>query len=416
MAAANPTTHDAIIKHLYPDPNDIVRAMYENNPLWAMLKKDYSGYGKNWHMPIRIAHTAGRSHTFNNAKTNKAGTVVVELQINVGSNFSLYSVDGKLQRQTSNDKGAFVEAFEFELEGALDAMNRNLGYEPYFNGGGSIGAIQTAGTTLASQLVTLQKPDDIVKFEKGQRLQLATTDGTSGSVKVGAMTVATVDRDAGTFTIVEASISAAIPTASNNSNTTFGDYIFTDGDFGLGVKGLDAWIPATAPAVGGGDSFFGLDRSADPSRLAGSRVDGRGLSPEEQLLKACQVSTRNGGKISHFFMNDIDFLALDLALGSRKMYADAKTEVGIGFTGIKVATGYGFVECFADYNCPQGIAYGIDLKQWAMKGPGQFPFIDSRDGTKILREDAADAYEGRVIGYYQMICKKPAGQVRLRLV
>ena len=58
MSAATPTTHHAIIKHMYPDPNDVLIAMYENNTAFAMLKKSFDGYGKSWHMPVRIAHTA----------------------------------------------------------------------------------------------------------------------------------------------------------------------------------------------------------------------------------------------------------------------------------------------------------------------------------------------------------------------
>jgi hypothetical protein len=407
MGAANPTTHDAMLKELYPTPNEILRLMYENNTAFALMKKDFEGYGREWDLPVRIAHTAGRSHTYQNAKNNKAGTQVVQFKVSVGQNYSLYSVDGKLQRQTSNNKGAFVEAFEFELEGAMDAMNRNFGYEVYGNGGGSIGKI-SSGSNTGTATITLDNINDIVKFEKGQVLATSLTDGTSGSVKAGTVTVASVDRELGTITAT-GNWTAGIATAAAS------DFIFTDGDFGQGIKGFDAWIPATAPVVGGGDLFFGLDRSADPTRLAGSRVDLRTFGPEEQLQKACQVSTRNGGKLSHIFYNDIDFLNLDLALGSRRQYVDVKTDVGIGFSGIRVATGYGTVEVFADYNCKQGVGYGVDLKQWSLKGPGNFPFIDARDGGKILREDAADAFEGRVVGYYQMQCKKVAGSVRMQL-
>ena len=70
---------------------------------------------------------------------------------------------------------------------------------------------------------------------------------------------------------------------------------------------------------------------------------------------------------------------------------------------------------FGDYNATQGVGWGVELKNWELKGPGQFPFIDARDGQKILREDAADAFEGRIIGYYQQVCKKVAGTVRGRL-
>lgn len=406
MAAATPTTHDAIIKHVYPDPSEVQKAMYENNTLYAMLKKDYSGSGKQWHLPIRIAHTAGRSHDFTTAKANKAGTKVVELAITTASNYSLYSVDGKLIRETRDNKGAFVEAFEFELEGAMDAMARNFGYDVYGNGDGVIGRF-TAGVTLTGATFTLLNIDDIVKFEAGQYLQLSAANGSTVSAKAGQIQVSSVDRDTGIVTLT-GNINAGVPTAAAS------DYIVPSGDAGAGVKGCDAWIPATAPTAG--DSFFGLDRSQDASRLAGSRVAGAGLSPEEQLQKACQVAQRNGGKLTHFFWNDKNFLDLVLSLGTRKEYADTKTDVGVSFTGVKVYTGMGTVEVYSDYNCPVDVAYGVDLKQWSLKGLGQFPFIDATDGTRILREDAADAYEGRIKAYYQMQCKKVAGSVRLALV
>ncbi len=408
MSAATPTTHDAIIKHLYPDPNEVLIAMYENNTLFAMLKKSFDGYGKNWHLPVRIAHTAGRSHSFDRAKANKAASTVVEYQINVTSNYSLYSVDGRLQRQTANSKGAFVEAFEFELDSAMDAMKRNMGYEPYLNGGGAIGQI-SAGSNVATATITLANINDIVKFEKNQPLQTSLTDGTSGAVKLGQVTVLSVDRDLGTITVTAATWddAAGIPTVAA------GDFIFTAGDFGLGLKGFEAWIPASAPTAG--DNFFGLDRSVDAVRLAGSRVDLRTLGPEEQIQKMCQVSIRNGGKLSHIFENDLDFLALILALGSRRIITNTEVDGRVGFEGVKVSTGAGTVEVYTDYNNTQGVAWGVDLDKWEIKGPGQFPFIDSRDGNKILREDSADAYEGRIIAYNQMQSKKVAGSVRGRL-
>lgn len=407
---ATPTTHDAIIKHFYPDPNDVLIAMYENNTLLAFLKKLFDGYGKNWHLPVRIAHTAGRSHSYDKAKANKAASSVVEYQVNVTQNYSLYSVDGKLQRQTSNSKGAFVEAFEFELDSAMDAMKRNMGYEPYLNGGGAIGRVGTspAGT---SQF-TLKNINDVVKFERNQPLVLSTADGTSGSVKGGKMFVKTVDRDSGVITVTNTPGGAAVNIDDPGMipGALINDYIFTDGDFGLGIKGLEAWVPSTAPT--GGDSFFGLDRSVDPVRLAGSRVDVRTLGPEEQVQKMCQVSARNGGKLSHIFDNDLDFLALILTLGSRRIVTNTEIDGAIGFEGVKIATGNGTVEVYADYNNTQGVGWGLDLDKWMLRGPGQFPFIEARDGLRLLREDAADSFEGQIKGYYQMQSKKVAGSVR----
>ncbi len=177
MAAATGTTHDAILKEVYPDPSDVQRAMYENNTLYAMLKKDFSGSGRQWDHPIRIAHTTGRSARFDVAKANKGPSTQVLMQITTADQFSLYSVSGKLIRQTRDNKGAFVEAFAYELESAMDAMARHMGYAPYGNGGGSIGRF-TSGVTLTGATFTLLNIDDVVKFEVGQWLQLSATDGT----------------------------------------------------------------------------------------------------------------------------------------------------------------------------------------------------------------------------------------------
>lgn len=406
MAAADSTTHVALLKRMYSD-DDVVRLMYENNPLYAMLAKEYDGYGESWHLPMRIAHTAGRSRSFPNAKGNKTGTKNVKMLITVAKDYSFYSVDGLLAKQTSNSKGAFVQAFEFELEGAMDAMNRSSGISVYRNYGGSIGRL-TAGATLTGTQFSLTNPDDIVNFEVNQVVAFSATDGTSGSVKSGTAVVSAVVRDPGNESVTfSAALNSSVPTIAAS------DYIFTDGDFGQSIRGLASWLPTTAPAPS--DSFFGLDRSVDATRLAGTRVLGTGLNIEESLQKMLQAAWRNGGKISHVFMNDTKFLDLDLSLGTRRQYVDVKTDVGVGFTGVRIAGPGGTVSVFSDPNCPAAYAYGLTLKDWCLRGPGKFPFIDATDGTRILREDSADAYEGRVISYYQMQCKAPGRSAVLTL-
>jgi len=398
MSAADSTTHAALLKRLYTD-EDVVKLMYENNPLYAMTSKDYDGYGESWHMPMRIAHTMGRSRTFANAKANKKGSLNVKMLITVAKDYSLYSVDGLLAKQTSNNKGAFVEAFEWELEGAMDAMNRSCGISVYRNGGGAVGRLTSTATLTGTQF-SLTNPDDIVNFEVGDVCGFSATDGTSGSVRSGTAVIASIVRDPGSESITfQAALNSTVPLVAAS------DYIFHDGDFGAAIKGVAAWLPTTAPT--GGDNFFGLDRSTDPTRLAGVRVDGTGLTIEEAIQKLLQVTYRNGGKVDKIFLNDAKFLELDLSLGTRRQYVDVKTDVGVGFTGVRVSGPAGPCAIFSDPNCPLAYAYGLESKDWHLRGPGKFPFIDATDGNRILREDSADAYEGRVIAYYQMQCKAP---------
>lgn len=398
MAAADPTTHEAIIKRLYPW-NEVQKKMQENNPCYAQMPKNYEGYGESWSMPVRIAHTAGRSRTFATAKANKAGTVNKVFRPTVTRDYSLYSVDGLLAAQTANSKGAFVEAFEHELDGALDAMARNAGISIFRNHGGAIARL-SASQTLTATTFTPATPDDILNFEVGDCLEFAITDGTTGTVKTGQAVVTAVVYDDGAELVT-----VAAPLNSTVLSIAVSDYVFHAGDFGQAWRGLPSWLPTTAPT--GGDSFFNVDRSVSPTRLAGVRVSGTGLAIEEALQKLLHQGWRFGARMDKIYVSDKKFYELVLSLGSRVTYVDVKTEVGVGFTGVRIIGPNGAVSVFSDPNCPVTVGYGLTMKDWAIMGPGKFPYIDAKDGTKILREDAADAYEGRIKNYSQPICKNP---------
>lgn len=406
MSAATSITHDAILKRLYPEDR-VEHMMYDNNPLFAMLPKKYEFYGTAQHRAIRTAFTAGRSADFATAKANKTASQIVKLLITTIEDYSLYSVSGKLVRQTSNSKGALVDALTEEVDSAMDAMNRSFGWGVYNNGGGSIG---TAGTWSAGQAsFTLGNIDDVVKLENNMVIQSGSTDGTSGSVRSGQAVISAINRDTGVIT-------CSVALDSGIVGFTQGDFLFPAGDFGIRMKGLDAWLPKTAPSPG--DNFFGLDRSADPVRLAGVRVPATtaaNLSISEAVKKGLQVGFRNGAKTSHIFMNDRRFLDLELELGTQKRYVDTKV-AEVGFTGFEfVGHGGKPVEIYPDPNCPLNTIYGLQMDTWSVEGPGKFPFVEAFDGTKILREESADSYEGRIKSYHQMLSKAPGRNWRVDL-
>lgn len=405
MSAATMTTHAAILKRLYPEDR-VEHMMYDNNPLFAMIPKKYDFVGESQHRALRIAHNAGRSSTFSVAKANKTPSDVVKLLITTIEDYSLYSISGKLLRSATGGKGSLVNAFTEEVDGAMDAMNRSFGISVYGNGGGAIGRL-TSGVTLAGTTFTLNDIDTVVNFEKNMYIQLSATDGTSGSVKAGRLKVTAVNRDTGVIT-VDVNISTGVTTAAAS------DYIFMEGDFGIRMKGVDAWLPATAPTAG--DSFFGLDRSSDPVRLAGVRVQSTsGASISEAVKRGLQQGFRNGAKTSHVFMNDKRFLDLELELGAHRRYVDTE-HAGVGFRGVEfVGHGGKPVEVYADPNCPVNTIYGLQMDGWSIEGPTKFPFIEEKDGTKILREETADAFEGRIVSYHQMICKTPGRNWRVDL-
>ena len=194
-----------------------------------------------------------------------------------------------------------------------------------------------------------------------------------------------------------------------------GDYIFTEGDRNAKISGLAAWLPFTAPTSG--DSFFGVDRSVDVSRLAGLRFDASALSIEEGLVKGLTRCNREGGKPKVVMANYTDWGNLELALGSKVQYmmSQASGRADIGFEGIQVKTNKGVSNVIADPFCPINYMYGLTMESWKLFSLKEPIRILDLDGNKVLRDSTSDSVELRVGGYFQLGCDAPGHNVVIKL-
>ena len=112
----------------------------------------------------------------------------------------------------------------------------------------------------------------------------------------------------------------------------------------LKISGLQAWLPATTPSST--DSFWGVNRSADPTRLAGVRFNGSNESIEEALIDGSSLVAREGGMPDMCFMNFNSYSALEKSLGAKVQYVDVKhEEADIAFAGIRIHAPYGPYHC-----------------------------------------------------------------------
>ena len=169
----------------------------------------------------------------------------------------------------------FIEAATFEIDGAIEAATRSLAIALYGDGSGQIGVVGSLATTTASNdTVTLATIQDITNFEVGMQLNF----GTATTNKE----ISTINRDTGVILL-----SAA-------SGATATEAIYVDGDKDNKLTGLGGWLPSSAP--GSTDSFFGVNRSSDSTRLGGIRFDGSSLPIEEALIGAAARVAREGGK------------------------------------------------------------------------------------------------------------------------
>ena len=387
------TTFAAALKQHYTDEK-IENMVYKDNPFLAMISKYEDFGGENLKLPVKYGLPMGRSATFADAVSNKSASQLKAFLLTRKADYAIASIANETIEASKGNANAFIEAATFEIDGAIEAATRSLAIALYGDGSGQIGVVGSLATTTASNdTVTLATIQDITNFEVGMQLNF----GTATTNKE----ISTINRDTGVILL-----SAA-------SGATATEAIYVDGDKDNKLTGLGGWLPSSAP--GSTDSFFGVNRSSDSTRLGGIRFDGSSLPIEEALIGAAARVAREGGKPDVCFINYNNFADLEKALGSKVSYVDVKVNPEIGFRGILVHGPRGPIKVVPDQNCPNGVAYMLQMDVWKLYSLGKAPKILDSDGLKFLRESTADAVEARVGYYAQLGCRAPGFNVRVGL-
>ncbi len=403
------------MKELYTD--DYVRKLqYKDNPLHALLPKYENAGGSEIITPLLYGNPQARSASFSDAKALSTAAANnpkgVKFRVQRKKDYAFATVDGETMHASAMDAGAFMAAATTEFDGAIHTLTRSLAIAEYRNGTGTIGVVDTA-TANGSTSVTIQltDPEEITNFSVGKVVNFyLTAAGSDSAITFDGkqnLEIISVDRDLGTFTInADGSVSTA---------ALVGKYVCSMGDRNLKVQGLDAWIPAVAPAPG--DNFCGVDRSVDPTRLAGIRYDGRGMPIDSALVQGVRRAEREGANISHIFINHRRWAELEISLGSRVVYAEvaAQRVADVGFRGIRIQGTKGFINVIADVNCPDDVAWALQMDTWQLASLGRPVDFTTDDGLRTLRQSDADGVEARMHYYANLRCFAPGYNARIQL-
>jgi hypothetical protein len=151
-------------------------------------------------------------------------------------------------------------------------------------------------------------------------LQATATDGgaalqnTPGTID--AIQVTSVNRGTGVIT-------GTVVQGAPGSSWGATDYLQVLGDIGiggsstiagmLGLSGLAAWVPSTDPPST--DNFWGVNRSADPTRLGGLRYNASAQSISEGITNALAYGNREGADFDLIVMDFVSYSTLVNELG-----------------------------------------------------------------------------------------------------
>jgi len=419
MPSFNLSNFDAAMKHMYPYKK-VENLVYKNNPLLAMIPKETKFPGKNATYAVEYGLTPGRSANFATAQANRGGTQLQEFVVTRVKDYAVVSVDNETLLAADGNEGSLLDVAKVKTDSALHALSRAMGRDVYGSGHGDIGQINNS-TAATGTSITLTTLSDAVNFEKGMRIVCGTATAGSALNNNGAsVEVTAVNRDTGVLTI-----STAMEAAWGTISGQF--HLYPEGDASnnvakVKIAGLDAWLPASVSST----AFFGVDRTSDVTRLGGQRIAWASTNIREQLIDAGVRVAREGGRPDSVFLNPLDWaeLAKDLegttliasaASHNRRRYGPKDTAAAFGFSSLQLATPTGMVDVYADHNCPENVAYMLQMDTWKFKSLGAAPRILDFDGLKGIREANSDGVEYRWGYYGNMLCTAPAFNCRVAL-
>jgi len=433
---ASSTSSVAVLKELYVDNSDYLRDLvYAKNPTMALMPKNESSdglAGKYIPVPIQYGNGQGRSHTFLNAQGNQSPNQYSSFFVYVVQDYQLVTITNLLIEQTQSNAGAFVDEMKRQVDGGIKNLSNNMAFELFGSGTATRGVTGTAVTNPSAGVYqfTLANPQDVVQFEVNMTIQASATDGgavlpvaTPQTPALGLVT--SVNRATGViqFSIVQGTpdidwlqgsyitVQGDIPPAGGSGSGPIGQ----TGSY-LAASGLSAWVPATSPAST--DSFWGVNRSVDPTRLAGLRYDATSYSIEEGVVNALGFANREGADPDTMILNFQSYTALENALGAKVQYVDVKhEEANIAFEGIRFHSAYGYVTVLADRSCQPQTGWCLSMDSWKLRSLGKAPHILTYglEGLEGLRVGNSDALEVRVGAYYNYVCNAPGFNLRIAL-
>lgn len=424
MALGNTSVSlDTLLKELYSEDR-VTNTMFTKNKLWAMVQKKEDVVGREFVLPLTVGGTQARSAGYPTVVAAEALTSeqVVNFKVPLNENFAAATVSSRIIAESSSSKGAFLSAVKLISDNSLITFGNDIAASMYRSSDGNrgqVGSIVTPSGGVANSRILFKVPKDALLWEIGMQFDAwtATTGGSQRAEALGHPAyIKAVDYVAGSIDIgtLPNSGATSLDVTTVLTSIQAGDYLFPAGDRGLKMNGFQDWIPYGGPSVS--DSFNGVNRSANPVRLAGLWKDGRsGTSLASLLEDAISDVGEVGGELSHFFMNYKQYALLAKELGSKVQLANVEVDGKFGFEGIQIVGATGPVVCLPDRTCPSDTICGMNIDTWKLMSIGKACRIWDMDGKVWLRTPSDSGMEIRFYSLCNMICTDPRQNINIKV-
>ncbi len=404
VTTLTPALFNSALKVLFPQKRLQTYGL-RDQPFYSYIPKDPGFYGRNLEIPIKYSPGAsGNSHVFADAYAGKGSSKYTHFVITRKRDYNLISIDREALEASENDKGAYLDAKEAEVDSNMTTLMQQLGADFQGDGTGYTGVVQSVTSTYV-----VLRDNDMGRMEIGRRLQFAVSPFTSLRTGVlGYMVVSAVDFDNNR---VYAS------TTEGDSTTTLGitaaDRAYPKGNFGVSLNGTEAWIPTDRSGLA--TPFNNVTRSDFPSRLAGIFFDASSYGLVEGISRALARGAKENAFPDTLWVNFNRFEDIALDYGSKALREPAGSADN-GYSKLSITAGGRTINVRADRNFADTTALATTKetwKFWTLKGAPRF--LTREVGGDMVLEPAADGFELRAGWNGELACDSPGENIRMTL-
>jgi hypothetical protein len=370
-----PTTDAALLtiyKTWYTDAK-MENLLFRSSPTAKIIKKTRVG-GKTYNFAALYSRGGAAAGDMTVAVTNAAsGTSKnAEFAVTTGQLFSVFNITQQEILASQNVRGAYGPAAVNKTFAATDAFRKLFATSLFGTGFGEVGKAVVATTIVGSNTVDFADKSLIVKLDVGVVFQVTNGALPSSSLRTSVNTITAINGTSVTFTATAIETWAATDWVEIQGCRS--------GSSPLLPVGLPGWLPDLANRTGGtwtsyiGTSFFGVDRSVFPDRLAGNfvlRNSGASEKYVDALVRGVEAVRIAGGEPKLLILSPYDWRLIVTEIAGQQTYFNqqnfngkaSKTENtfarGISDQSYMFSTSW-VDKVMDDPFCPQGVAYILD--------------------------------------------------------
>lgn len=403
------------LKDIFKSSNKI---MLKGRPLLGMITKIDDLRGKTISYLSDIARAGGVSADFDTAydqRTNPGSRVKWTITTSNASNSggiaednAQFEINEKTLRFADGDLSSFYEEFTKDVVDMKQKMASRLNFYLYRSAHG--GVCQITYTANATSF-TLNTPQDHVLFELGDAVQFAANNsGVPGTIRASGakMYIVAINRESGVISLATTNGGTAADIDDTITSLTTGDWVLPAGYLNAAVAGVQDWIKGSTVSA---TSHFGVDRSVDPTKLAGHILTGE-ASIVNSLIDAAEKAEVYGAESTYIFINPAQHKVLKKELENKTVvYKEVKSPIE-GLNISYKAMEFEGITVFSDIDVPAGKAFILDLSTWELHTNGELGSglkIDA--GQDAVIDISSDGRLVRLKSYFQLICRNPSRNI-----